>query len=62
METDIVTLIANYGVPAGICVYLVLWITRKLNNKLDKLTESINTLNNKFDTLIRIIDREETRD
>jgi len=56
-STQIVSLIANYGVPSALTVYLVLWITRKLNSKLDNLTNEIKQLNETMGKFLEIIER-----
>ncbi len=60
MSQDIVSLIANYGVAVAISVYLVYWITTKLNSKLDELTKQIEKLNmniEKLNTLLSLSER-----
>jgi len=56
-NTQIVSLIANYGVPSALTVYLVLWITRKLNSKLDNLANEIKQLNETMGKFLEIIER-----
>jgi hypothetical protein len=51
MET-ILQWIQNYGVAVAISVYLVYWITTKLDKKLDMLIDSINRLNINIEKLI----------
>ena len=36
--------VVNLGVAAGIAVYLVYWVTSKLNSKLDRLAEAMERL------------------
>lgn len=50
------SLIATYGVPIVLSVYLVYWITSRLNSKLDKLISAFNELNNNIVRLIEKID------
>ena len=50
------SLIATYGVPIVLSVYLVYWITSRLNSKLDKLINAFNELNNNIVRLIEKID------
>jgi len=47
--------ISHYGVSIVISIYLVYWITNKLNSKLDKLVENINTLNTNIEKLINLV-------
>ena len=43
---NLFSLLATYGVPIILSVYLVYWITNKLNSKLDKLVNAVQELNN----------------
>ena len=56
-NNQIVSLIANYGVPSALTVYLVLWITRKLNSKLDNLTNEIKRLNDTIGRFLDVVER-----
>lgn len=49
---DIWNIIANQGVAVFIAIYLIYFITKKLNSKLDRLIESIQVLNNNIEKLI----------
>lgn len=46
----------NYGLAGFLAVYLVYFITGKLNRKLDKLIERIEKLDNSINKLIIIIE------
>ena len=48
---DITQIISNIGIPGGIAVYLVWWITNKLNSKLDRLIIELSRLNNNLERL-----------
>lgn len=50
---DLLNIITNLGVSAGIAVYLVYWITKKLNNHISELTKQLIILGNKIDSLNR---------
>lgn len=43
-DADIISMIVNYGVAGFIAVYLVLFITKRLNGKLDKLIDRLDRL------------------
>jgi len=49
-------LITSYGLNSALMVYLLIWLTKKFNSKIDNLTNSIKDLTSKIDTLIRIIE------
>ena len=55
MEID-PTLFLNYGIAGFLCVYLVYFITNKLNSKLDSLAEKIDKLSNNIEKLLVVID------
>ena len=44
MSVDIFTWVSQYGVAIVIAVYLVYWITNKLNSKLETLVDAVNEL------------------
>jgi len=46
--------VATYGVPIVLSIYLVYWITTKLNSKLDALVSAVKELNN---NIIRLIEK-----
>jgi len=50
--TTIATLVGNVGVAGAIAVYMVWWVTRKLNSKIDRLNASIEKLTDTINTLI----------
>ena len=47
-------IVADIGVGATIAIYLVYWMTRKMNGKLDRLAESIEKLNHNIEKLYYI--------
>jgi len=51
MSVDIFTWVSQYGVAIVISVYLVYWITTKLNNKLDTLINAVNELSKNVQSL-----------
>jgi uncharacterized protein YoxC len=51
MCVDILNWISQYGVAITIAVYLVYWITTKLNSKLDTLINSVNELSKNVQSL-----------
>lgn len=52
MYSSIFELIANYGLALVISVYLIWWVTSKLNGKIDRLVNSIDELNENIKHLI----------
>ena len=57
MDTSFFELIANYGLALVISVYLVWWITSRLNGKIDRLANSLDKLNESINRLIYEIER-----
>lgn len=49
---DIIQIISNIGIPGGIAVYLVWWITNKLNSKLDRLVNELSRLNSNLERMV----------
>jgi hypothetical protein len=49
---NIVNIIQNGGLAIVIAIYLIFWITKKLDKKLDMLIDSINRLNINIEKLI----------
>jgi hypothetical protein len=47
--------IQSYGIAVVISVYLVHWVTSKLDKKLDALIESNNKLNANIEKLITLV-------
>jgi len=62
MEMDLIQLITTNGLAVAIAVYLVYWITNKLDRRIEKLTEAINKLTEAVNTLKVIVDRERNHD
>jgi len=54
---ELFSLLATYGVPIVLSVYLVYWITNKLNGKLEKLSTTMEDLSRNIQRLIDIIER-----
>ncbi len=52
MDASFMEAVANYGLAIVIAGYLVWWVTNKLNSKLDRLTQSIENLNQTIQHLI----------
>jgi len=44
METEVVKLFAQFGFPALIAGVLIVWMTRSLNGKLDRLGGAVDGL------------------
>ncbi|OYT59627.1 MAG: hypothetical protein B6U75_03455 [Desulfurococcales archaeon ex4484_217_1] len=57
MEIDWLQLISTQGVAVAIAIYLVYWITNKLDRRIEKLTEAINNLTEAVNTLKILVDR-----
>lgn len=55
-DIQILTIFLNYGIPSGIAIYLVWWITKSINGKLDRLISSIDKLSDRIDKLIYVIE------
>ena len=53
---DLFSLLATYGVPIILSIYLVYWITSKLNSKIDKLVSAVQELNNNIVKLTEKLD------
>jgi hypothetical protein len=51
MCVDIFTWIPQYGVAIVIAVYLVYWVTARLNSKLDVLINAVNDLSKNVQNL-----------
>jgi peptidoglycan hydrolase CwlO-like protein len=51
MSIDIFSWVSQYGVAIGIAVYLVYWVTTKLNSKLDTLVNAVNELSKNVQSL-----------
>ena len=54
MELDVIALISNYGFPIAVSTYLILFITRRLNSKLDKLINEMEKLNKNLQTIMQV--------
>jgi len=54
MEPDVTILsnLINLGVASAIAVYLVYYLTQRLNSKIDELTSTIKQLNDSIQKLI----------
>ena len=50
-------MLTKYGVPIILSIYLVYWITSKLNGKMDRLTSKLDDLNNSINNLSNRIQR-----
>jgi len=48
--------IANIGVGATISLYLVYWITKKLNGKIERLANALEELNRNIERLQYLIE------
>jgi hypothetical protein len=51
----ILTWVQNYGIAVAIALYLMYWVTSKLDKKLDALIESCNKLNHNIEKLITLV-------
>ena len=51
VEINLLDWVSTYGVGIAIAVYLVWWVTTKLNGKLDRLAQSTDKLSDKIDEL-----------
>lgn len=51
-ESDFLQILRELG-GIGIAGYLVYWLTRKLNGKFDRLTTSVEKLNDSIESLVR---------
>jgi len=51
MDTAWITAVSNLGLGAVVTIYLVWWITRKLNGKLDRLATALDKLNENMERL-----------
>jgi len=54
---EITDLITNLGIPGAIAIYLVWWVTKSLNSKLDSLTSEITKLRESITQLRESIER-----
>ena len=50
-------LISTLGIGGGIAVYLVMWMTRNFNGKMNKMIEKIEELNEKIEKLNNNIEK-----
>jgi len=55
MEID-PTIFLNYGIAGFLAVYLVYFITNRLNSKLDNLAEKIDKLSDNIEKLLVVVD------
>jgi uncharacterized protein YoxC len=62
MSVDIFTWVSQYGVAIVISVYLVYWITTKLNSKIEdlknavtELSKNVQSLNTNIEKLITLL-------
>ena len=63
MEFNFLQIIGQYGVPAGISVYLVWWLTHGFDKTLLKIQASIDNQTKVLNhTLTRLINRQATKD
>ena len=63
MEEQLVNLVSTLGIGGGIAVYLVMWMTRSFNGRMNEvvqemkeLKEKITELNNNIEKLIWAIE------
>jgi len=54
---EIADLVLQYGIAAGIAVYLVWWVTSRLERSLDDLNSTIKELGDKIDRLTVVVER-----
>ncbi|RLG74350.1 MAG: hypothetical protein DRO23_07000 [Thermoprotei archaeon] len=59
MEVDLIQLLTTNGLAVAIAIYLVWWITNRLDKKLDDLTNAIKELSNAINTLKILVSRNE---
>jgi hypothetical protein len=52
---EIIQWVSQYGIAVAIALYLVYWITSKLDKKLDALIESNNKLSTNIEKLITLV-------
>ena len=57
MDPSFLTDVANYGLAVVIAVYLVWWVTKNLNSKLDRLAQNMEQLNNNMKQLSLSIEK-----
>lgn len=57
VEVDLIQLLTTNGLAVAIAIYLVWWITNRLDRKLDDLTNAIKELSNAINTLKILISR-----
>lgn len=55
-DISVIQSIVNIGIASGIAVYLVFWITKSLNGKLNDLKNEISKLNTNIEKLIYILE------
>ena len=55
MNYDLLDSIVNLGFSIAVAGYLIWWITKKLNSKLDRIARSLDELNRNIDKLIEVI-------
>ncbi|OYT55257.1 MAG: hypothetical protein B6U76_06615 [Desulfurococcales archaeon ex4484_217_2] len=59
MEVDLIQLLTTNGLAVAIAIYLVWWITNRLDRKLDDLTNAIKELSNAINTLKILVSKNE---
>ena len=52
LDPETIRVLANYGFPTLVAVYLVGYVTRSLNGKFDRLTTSVDHLADRFDAWV----------
>ena len=57
MESSLMMLATNQTFAIVIAAYLIWWVTRKLNGKLDRLAISIEKLNSNIELLVSVINK-----
>jgi len=50
-------LAGNFGISAAIALYMVYWVTKNLNGKLDKLIDKLEKLLIRQEELLKMIER-----
>ncbi len=58
MAVDTIDLLLQYPPLVAITLYLVYWVTKKLNGRLEKLNNAIEELNKNFEMLIILLKKE----
>jgi len=59
VEVDLIQLLTTNGLAVAIAIYLVWWITNRLDRKLDDLTNAIKELSNAINTLKILVSKNE---